>query len=409
MHSYIYNVWEKGNKYDRLIIFAISLLSLGVVGGALQFIRLFSILTIPGNILYIVQNLRKKTIFWIWIFGAIWISYGVFSLSWCPNITNGQIELLYIFLQYNLIFTFIRFSLKANNPIPSIAIGWILCVCVTLLLATYELVTDHHYYTSIIQAEAADSGRRINGIENKRFAAALFNNYNEYVTFLSYSLPFVYMMFFHLHRIKQQLCLWFIFFLIAVIIAINGSRGGLLCVCITMVLLLWNYKNIRFKKKRIFTFFIFLLVLALFVNFHGLILSDIYERADNVQLLEDVGRIEIYYRAFELLIDSEFLGIGPWGHQQIYDLAPHNLWLEILCQYGLGVFIIFGCLLFLLFRRILRDSMVIGSEFFIILIVASIINSGYLHFPFIWVYIASIIVIYTKLPIHENFSKYSIS
>ena len=399
------------NIYDKKIIFVIALLSLGVIGGALQPIRLFSILTIPLNIRFIAKNIKETFIFVTWFFGMLWLLYGMLALSWAPDIVSGRIELLYIFIHYNLIFTIFRYASKSYNPLMAISRGWLICVCITSLFGIYELITNQHFYTSIVQTEQSDLGIALNGIQYKKFVATLFNNYNEYITLLSFSLPFVFFLFFKIGEIKKQIFLWIIVSLIFVFISINGSRGGMLCYIIAFFFFLKKYNLVVYKYKKTVSILVCLILSSFILSFREMIFGDISERLMNTSSIEDFGRSSIYNKAFELYIESNYMGVGPWGYQEIVGFAPHNLWLEILSQYGVVIFIPLMILLIIVFNRIIRLSKnTNGSCIFFVLIIASFINSGYLHFPFTWIYFASILTYYmvlnNKFINYENSYKY---
>lgn len=384
---------SKLNVYDKKIIFVIALLSLGVIGGALQPIRLFSILTVPYNIKFIISRLSNKKILKTYFIGVLWIIYGIISLSWVTDTVNAKIELLYVFLHYNLIFSILRYAYRANNPIMAVSFGWLICVSITVVLGLYEFITNHHFYTSVLQAGQSDSGVAINGIRDKKFVAVLFNNYNEYVTLLAYSLPFLFQLLIKLNNIKWQIIIWTIVLITFAFTSVNGSRGGLLCYIIAVFFLIIQIKKLRFKYKKLTLFIILLVIFVLLVIARDFLFSDINERLANTTTVEDLGRISIYDEAIRLLHKSNYMGIGPWGFQSIVGFAPHSLLLEILSQYGLVVFIPLAVFWSKIFLQIIKSKECInGICMFIIFLVASFINSGYLHFAFTWIFFASIIV-----------------
>ena len=72
--------------------------------------------------------------------------------------------------------------------------------------------------------------------------------------------------------------------------------------------------------------------------YHERIFEQISERLIRVSLLDDGGREDFYNNAIKLLAQSDYMGIGPFGFKATAGYDPHNLWLEILSQYGLLVF-----------------------------------------------------------------------
>lgn len=64
-----------------------------------------------------------------------------------------------------------------------------------------------------------------------------------------------------------------------------------------------------------------------------------------------MNREQLYYAAWREFLKSPVFGIGPMGFSVKYDRYAHNIFLEILCDYGIvGALLIFGCIVVLAIR-----------------------------------------------------------
>ena len=394
--------WATFNKYDLYVIIIIASLAFGQIGGAVQVIRIISILLIPSNLLYWINSKRSPLFFCGEIFAFIWILYGYISLSWAIDYLNARYELLFIFLHLNIIFSIVRFSKKALKPLDSLLYGCIAFLALTLPLALWELVTNSHFYTNEIQSAITDGGKAINGIKDKRYAAATFGNYNEYVTAVSFMLPYLFGAVLYFNSGRKQLYLLIILFLLSGVFMINASRGGILCLSINVVLFMkYSWRVSKKQRKKVLWAILFAIIVL--CCYKDVLLEQILARTENVSMVEDTGRMFIYLEALELLIGSNYMGVGPYGYQAVIGFAPHNMWLEVLCQYGIGVFLFGGFILFyLLWQTYKRTNQIKKIRFIPLAVIltfpiCTIINSGYLFFPFFWVAIACVFVLYENV------------
>lgn len=146
-----------------------------------------------------------------------------------------------------------------------------------------------------------------------------------------------------------------------------ASRGGLLCVCVASMILIF-FANVKFKYKLLIT--ILLLALLVFLYSNNFFELLIY-RVNNDTVGGGSGRIDIWKLKIREFItegnicqwifgigyESAFrLGFGPSG------FGFHNDFLAILCGYGLVGCIVFCYLLFIYpFRRIKSEKAIVFS------------------------------------------------
>lgn len=389
------------NRYDWYIILIIASIAFGQIGGAFQIMRIISLLLLPVNIWSVITK-RYAKISIYFVFAIFWLLYGSIALLWAPDVVNGRYELLYVLLQLNIIYSLVKFSKQTNNPIKSIIMGWCGFLLLTLPIASWKLITNNHFYTNELQSSRMDEGLLINGIIDKKYAAATFGNYNEYITAISFMLPYLFLGILILRRKKQRQLLLLQLLLVSLVILFNASRGGIICLFINVSCFLF-YCLRYYRRNRFLIYLLFLASVILLFEYKDIVLSQIFERSNTVTgMLEDKGRIMLYIQALELLSDSYYAGVGPFGFQAIVGFAPHNMWLEILVQYGVLVFIFFIFVLSILLFSLYKLTK--GTVFSFIpisvtltLSFVSVINSGYLFFPFWGGAIASLAVIYSSV------------
>lgn len=389
----------KGNIYDWILMILIASLAFGAIGGSIQVIRMISVILLPSNIYSFLTKRFSKRIFRYYIFGFFWLLYAVFSINWSKDTTEAKINVLFLLIHFNIVYSIIRFGMRSVNPLRAVVYGWLGFLIFTLPLALSEILSGHHLSTNSIQTEMAEAGILLNGVENKRYAAATFNNYNEYMTALSFSLPYLLGALLMFVDNKRQLFGWFMVFIYFIVVVISASRGALLTLVLCLLLFFIFYRKTQYKNKRLIMSAIAVLGIAGMAVFGNSLFEELFARLENTQMLEDVGRLTIYLTAWDLFTASHYWGIGADGFEGIMGFAPHNLWLEVLGQYGIIVFLFFVVALLGAIVSAVKSSSVnstfraIAIMSFLSLPIISIINSAYLKFPFYWVSIGSILLL----------------
>lgn len=396
---------NKYNKYDLYIVILLVSLAFGIVGGALQVVRLLAILFVPILLKHVVVC-RRCFLGYVSCCGFV-ILYGMFSLLWSPDRAKGLEELVYYVVHFLLFFEILTFSLYAKFPIRSIALGWTFAVMITLTVALWEITTDNHLPMSV-----QESGQLMNtGQETiqRQFASVTFGNYNAYVTFLCFSLPFVLYRIGSSQRMNLQKISSIVTLLLSsVVILFNASRGGLLCLIIMFSVYLFTLPKNRYSF--LMCLFIILLFGGVFCFLGDRMLVAIAVKSADGGLFEDSSRIHLWGIALKTLADTIGLGTGLGGLQLWMARfaggginIPHNMFLEVFVQFGVFIGIVFATFIIRIFFKIrsignINTKRVLYMALLSLPIV-SIINSSYLLSPFVYMYFASIVVFVT----HERF------
>lgn len=386
------------NKYDWYIILIIGSLAFGKIGGAFQVIRLISIFLIPFNIHAILVGGRKCYFKDAILFAFCFFLYGFVSLSWSVDYDNAKMELIYIFLSMNIIYSLIRFAKRSNRTLESLIRGWSLFMLLTLPIAIWEFTTSNHLYTIDHLASRVESGQLLNGVI-EMFAGATFANPNEYNTVIVFMLPYMFLGILLCENRRQYFFSVGLLLLTIIIPIINSSRGSILAIGIDALIFSYFYYNRYARRNKTLIYGTICLVLAIVFIYGDVLFDQVIKRSEIVNTLEDEGRIRMIMRGLDLFVESNYLGIGPMGYKAVFLTGPHNIFVEFLVEYGIFLFIyaIF-VLCFILYRlfRITKNSYYAYLPIAVICTFpfCSVINSGYLDYSFLWLAIGSIYVMY---------------
>ena len=152
----------------------------------------------------------------------------------------------------------------------------------------------------------------------------------------------------YLYRFLNEVSIkYFIPFLISFIsVLLLGARGPILCIVVYIIIYLINSIRGANNVKKTITYFILIILLttgAIFLKDILLLINNIlnkyniYSRTINLFLNEKVhlsGREYLYAGAIELINKHPIIGIGIAGDRYYFGIYVHNLFLEILLDFG---------------------------------------------------------------------------
>ena len=157
--------------------------------------------------------------------------------------------------------------------------------------------------------------------------------------------------------VKKQVVYIAIAGVLSTVILIFGTRGPIVCMLVYVALLTiyYSFKS-RNLKKLLILLIIFAIVLSIFI-FDSLfievtsVLSKAFEKIGfstriftfiiEGDITASKGRESLAKQAVEAIIENPMWGYGITADRAMFGIYPHNMFLEILCQYG----IVFGSLL----------------------------------------------------------------
>lgn len=387
------------NKWDYILTGIIASLSFGVLGGAFQLVRIISIIMFIPNLIILINNRIPKAYLQYLLICFMWLAVGYILLDQAILKKESQIDFLYLPIHFNIILSILLAGRFARRPYDSMLNGWLIFFLATSIIGIFEVFTGIHMPTNSIQSTVSESGLKLNGVENKKYAAAFFNNYNEFMTAMSFGFPYLFCSSLFYKKIKKQLFIWILIFTVFIIVVVTASRGAILSFAISIIITLYYSRNFKFQHKETLYKYIFIIGLIGIILFAGFLFSEISNRLDRVEATEDVGRIMLYEGIWQYFERNNYIGLGPYGIQSRLNYAPHNMWLELLCQYGLFVFIPISIIMLYSIIKIFKQSKnnlsirCCINIYFITLPIITIINSAYLDFSFLWISTGSILLL----------------
>lgn len=385
------------NKYDIYIIALLLSLAFGGIGGALAISRLLAVMMLPAlTVLYTTSRTYIKQ--FLIVFGVFY-AYCLLTMLWTPDRVEAIKELVYYPIHFLLFLEIVVFSRYSKHQVNSIALGWLAAVSLTLVVAIWELVTDQHLSMSVQQSGMVmNTGEKI---IQRRFASVTYGNYNTYVTFLCFAIPFIT---YHFFNFKRKIGLGtisiFAVLLSVVCILFNASRGGVLSILIMGIVYLWNNSK---RRNSFLTATAFVILVCIIIYSNGdIILKAISQRTANGSFLAGDSRYVIWSNAWEAFKPTLGLGVGIGGMTKAMEgvtkgiTVTHNMFMEILLQYGYVFLSLFVTYIFVLTKKTLRvkakSIQTCLSMALCAMPVYLIINSGYLLNPFVYAGFASMTV-----------------
>lgn len=383
-------------KYDFFIIILIASLTFGQIGQAYQVPRVLAIVFLPVLIASFkyVRNYVKP---YLLCFVAFWF-FCLLSMAWTPDFDTGIKELVYHLVHFLLFLEIIVFSRLSKSPTYAVSMGWMVAVSMTLVVALWEITTGHHLSMAVFKSEEfVKTGTEV---VVRRHASVTFGNYNTYVTFLCFAFPFLLYRISRIRGLNIRAAIPVIIALLAAVcICLNASRGGVL----TLVGMSGIYVIMNSSNKYTLPLTIVLVFAAGYILYsNGSILDAINARSSGQGMFKSFERIVIWTAAMKAFVSTYGLGVGIGGMEVAIAqfttgvAITHNLFLEILLQYGIIFFSVFMFFLVRLCKKaIMLNNVAIKTTLLMALItmpVYGIINSGYLLSPALFVLLSSLIV-----------------
>lgn len=384
--------------YDWLIVTLIALGAFGDMFAPVTLQRIFAIVFIPSAaILYVKYH--KVIPLYIGLFFIIWLIASVVSLIWTPDRSSGIKALAYNICSIAVYLELILFAFKAKNPLKSILTGWSILFAMTLVVALWEIFTNQHlpFNSQENVSIMSMTGKRVWMI----YASVTFTNYNTYVLVILYCLPFILASIAYFKHIKWWF--WILFVGAVFVLLVNTSRGGIACMGIMFLVMLWFY-----SKNRMINRFVLILIIAAILGvilyYSDFVLNQMIGRFSDQNIFEDEIREDIYIRGLKIFIESLGIGCGIGGLQVSLEQlsangisAMHNMFLEFLVQYGIVPFSAFAIVLFMTIRSLLKSdypiSRFMGFAILLVIIPLGVINSNYLLDQNLWTFLASLFII----------------
>jgi O-antigen ligase len=402
-----------------LISLVLVALATGVeVGGNIQPSR---VLVICALVLTIGRDFRFKDTTrptkFFFVVCAIWIAWGVASLLWTPDILRGMTELLAISLGMVSVFTMIHLMRSTPNGLSALRKGWIAAFALTIPVALWEILMDHHLPQSY--------GREVSGSLSITYAAVTFGNRNTYAAFITTCMPFILWGLEESTSRLGKVGHSALMVSAVAIMIVNSSRLG--AAAILLQLLTWLIIRFRNSKLKLAPIVGVVLVLCavMFLVYDKLAYTQLRYQA----LLGDasgdasvVSRTGLLLNGLFFIQDTWGMGVGAGGFSpsiingrgpyftgsgELLVVDPHNVWIELFSQYGMLVGTLVIAWFLYCFRLLWRHTTKTKDQenlhlrnaagYIAILMVGLIptgaMNSAYLRFTIFWMAIAAVAMV----------------
>ena len=401
------------NMYDALLFILIASMFFGYLGrGYITPTRLIVIGLVP----IVVRLFNTESMVFLrpfLLFFAFWFSYIIVSFLWVPEVSYALLD-TFLFLINSLLFVEILVLAKcAKCPLNTIAYAWMFAFFVTSVIAIRELLFNVHLSNARVEdtIRTNEFGDSIDFI----YAAAGFYNYNTYCMFICFCFLFMIYVLSTNYNVFRFLVCVLQMVLSVVILGINGSRGAILSVCIIFCVFLFyavrnNSKGIKWVIISILSVFSYI-----FYKYGEMLLEVIMFRLEQKDLFEDNARVELWMGSWESFVDSMGFGTGVGSMIPVLQSSRsltlgiyycHSLFLELLMEYGVVIFLCFIGFLYKMFLRAYTNKdiskKILLYAFFLSMPTYSVINSEYVAITFVWCFFASVFVFSSNSYYAEN-------
>ena len=366
----------------------------------------YRVLTPIIFVFFLFSNIGKKdksgSYKWLICTVSIWIAYGIILLVISPfsDLHPGMKELMYILL--GVASSYIIWRL-INNILSYYRIIRIIkfILFFMLLLGWIEIFLNYHLPTSRIVVENLQSYRSFLGIKIYT-CTSIFYNPNDYSAFLAIFVPIVC----YGKQTEKDIAILFIEISAVVQILIDGATICFFAIFISYVV---HYMLLtkKIEKKIVIITGITLIVVLLdmllssgvFVDMSigGEIKNQLTNNARNSGSM--YKRITIYKDAILTLPVTKGCGLGPGSftlyftkhHSASWLVNPHNMWLEILSEYGVAIFTLYLIMYITYFRRLILAYKKTGNNIYVTLhaglcsfALACMAPSTFLQYSYTW-------------------------
>lgn len=383
------------NKEDGILFILLASLAAGSLSGLMQLPRTFSILFF---FLLITKYRPTKILGKALKFLSFWFSWAAFSLIWTSDFSNGTRELILLLTNFLLFFEIVYFAGRSTNLTKILALGWCAAFMITAAIGVWEILTDNHLALSKHGDDAymiADGQYLAH-----HYASATFVNFNSYVVFICYCVPFLLYGYFQSTKLLGKILTISLLLVSVFILFMNASRGGILALALQVALFFLPLMSGKGAKGTILGLLIILI--AGFCIFWDEISLYIMIRSAGTSSFEDEPRYDIWMRALKCFWPTLGFGTGVGSVMASMRtvsssgdvIIPHNAVLEILVQYGVVICLVCVRFVWRIFkaRKYTRDKYMkaLITSSISSLVAILIIDSSYLLSPGFWAFFASL-------------------
>lgn len=351
-------------------------------------------------------------------FFGIWMAYAMISLGWAASKGDAIRSLIFLLMGISLIF-FTTYYCRDNRTLSNLYWIWFGAFCILIFIGFWEHLTGQHLPVSGYYEEKILSLADYVKMQVLHRPTGVFNNPNDYATFLALSIPFGLGVLRYARRRLARLIGLGTAFAAFYLIVVTGSRANMLAVLLELAFLMLLLTNLRQKVKVAVATMVCLAMALLLLpgpvqEFASEVSGELSTIATQAQLgIESVAiRTNLALNGLVFLYSTAGFGVGAGNAEYWmanfarYDTAgilnQRNWWLEIMINYGIFVFVGYVAVYIGIIRGLWRfwrktadrRERVIAESLFLALIgfsVASISSSSIMAFNPQWMLFASAI------------------
>jgi len=358
--------------------------------------------------LYVGERLSKKFL----VFGFVWITYGVITCLWAPDLMAGIKEILSIILGVICALIMIH-ACQYDYQLDWLRTGWIIGFLFCACIGFYELLTNQHPFPTSVPS--------ILGI---RVAFCTFGNPNDFGAYLVLSFPILYWSLLHDRGARKALALCSILAL-PVLLIFTMARLSIAAFVLQLVCLLLLQKNPRVRLAYSGLFLGVGLVFILGTQWNDQYVGKFNSIGNELRTKGSArDRLNLYTNGLWFCYKSFGLGIGAGGYEILASrgetlnwtkmVNPHSLWIEMLSQYGvIPVILLVGWLISILGylrkrrRGLANAESLLLYDVAIISIVGFVVvtneSSSAIDHPMIWAFLAVLAALVNKIELTRTF------
>ena len=88
---------------------------------------------------------------WTVLLGVVWLTYGMLSLVWTPDLSAGVADVMSIGFGFALLLVLFNVRAYERQHLQLLRVGWVMAFIVTAAVAIWELVTGQHLYSTMYE------------------------------------------------------------------------------------------------------------------------------------------------------------------------------------------------------------------------------------------------------------------
>lgn len=275
----------------------------------------------------------------IFLFLILWILYAFIYSLIVDNYYSWR-YLLFLFLNV-CGFYVICCNCKGNEK--TIVNGFTMGLAINLIVCIWELITHNH----IVPLTTSYIRRFSNN------PLGFYPNANDLSCFLVVMISIIIIGYIMKNTSKIFKFFYFVLFCITIyIIYRTKSVIGIFSIlfCPVLIYFIRNVKNKIGIIKLLFIFSILFIMCIIASNFINL-----YILKNNLELMF-FERTQLWIKAIDLLFSTYLFGIGPGQNRILNDGLVHNVFIEILSEYGIVFFIGFIIIYYFIIKKLFKEE-----------------------------------------------------